>query len=452
MEQTTARILERSSDAIVIIRLSDGAILGINEAYFAVTGYPQHELASRNVRDLFVDLGATRSTQPADGVDGGPSAEASIGLWTRSGELRCGQLSALVVDLDGQGHAVCTIREIRDPTPADRRRAARARFARIVDTGGPPLEVATRAIQALGESLRWEFGALWLQVPGSETLRCAAVWRSPLADLAALEETSWRTHARSGVGLVGRSWRDRRAAWASDAVMELDPQRLDQVGDLVRSWFGFPVWAGGQVVGIVELLSREVRQPDEELLSMTEQLGGLLGRRIIETEGEPGPSDGAATAAPRPASEAVSSALRDLKETVATMADASQRQHGAPAGASPELLRELAAGIGRLDRLLEGAAEAGADRPAGEPRVTAPTGLTLKAVSRRTGIPGATLRTWERRYQFLRPERSTNGYRRYGEEEIARIMQVKDLLRQGVRIGEAMETVGAGPGARRATG
>jgi MerR HTH family regulatory protein len=54
------------------------------------------------------------------------------------------------------------------------------------------------------------------------------------------------------------------------------------------------------------------------------------------------------------------------------------------------------------------------------PRI--PAGLTLKAVSRRTGIPAATLRTSERRYGFARPMRSANGYRLYGEEEIARVL------------------------------
>jgi DNA-binding transcriptional MerR regulator len=67
--------------------------------------------------------------------------------------------------------------------------------------------------------------------------------------------------------------------------------------------------------------------------------------------------------------------------------------------------------------------------------------LTLKAVSRRTGIPAATLRTWQRRYGFMRPERSLGGYRLYGEQDIDRIEQVKYLVGQGVRIGTAMEAV-----------
>jgi MerR HTH family regulatory protein len=63
--------------------------------------------------------------------------------------------------------------------------------------------------------------------------------------------------------------------------------------------------------------------------------------------------------------------------------------------------------------------------------------LTLEAVSKRTGIPAATLRTWERRYRFMRPMRSPQGYRLYTEEDVTRILQVKHLLEQGVRVGEA---------------
>jgi DNA-binding transcriptional MerR regulator len=41
----------------------------------------------------------------------------------------------------------------------------------------------------------------------------------------------------------------------------------------------------------------------------------------------------------------------------------------------------------------------------------------------------------------MRPLRSPSGYRLYGEEEIARIEQVKYLVGQGIRIGVAMEAV-----------
>jgi hypothetical protein len=44
-----------------------------------------------------------------------------------------------------------------------------------------------------------------------------------------------------------------------------------------------------------------------------------------------------------------------------------------------------------------------------EPPRALPSGLTLQAVSGRTGIPAATLRTWELRYGSIRPRRSPTG-------------------------------------------
>jgi DNA-binding transcriptional MerR regulator len=113
------------------------------------------------------------------------------------------------------------------------------------------------------------------------------------------------------------------------------------------------------------------------------------------------------------------------------------------------MLGELRAEVGKLNRLLAGVLQRSAGAPPGlEPPAPSgegtdelPTGLTLKAVSRRTGIPAATLRTWEHRYGFMHPRRSPSGYRLYGNEEIARIERVKYLVGQGVRVGAAMRTV-----------
>jgi hypothetical protein len=359
---------------------------------------------------------------------------------------------------------VCAIRDIRDPTPTERRLAARVRCTRVVEAGGPRLEVATRAMRALGESLRWELGALWLMTPQTQSLSCAVVWHSPWAELTALEESSRRTTYPPGVGLVGRLWRHRRAMWVTDVSAERVPdprRRLDEAGDPVHGWFGFPLWAGDEMVGIVELFSCQIRQPDHELLEMTEELGRLIGRRLGDAHGRPECPDTAMAGIDRarqrgeePPPETVPSIVRGLREAATTVAGAiEQRSEARSMQGSPEWLRELAAIVGKLDRLLEdamerrqgdlpeGQSEVVTADPGAEPPMAIPTGLTLKAVSRRTGIPAATLRTWERRYGFLRPVRSANGYRLYGEREVAQVLQVKRLLEQGVRIGAAMETV-----------
>jgi hypothetical protein len=437
MEQLTGRILERSSDAIVIIRLADRTLLGANEAFFAVTGHPQREVVGRDANDVLVPLRSIDRWSTADATEDFTELwDAPTGLWTRAGELRYGHVSTLVVHSDGQRDAVCVIRAIRDPMPDERRLAARERVVRTVAAGGPPLEVATHAIRALGESVRWEFGALWQPAPAAPALRCTAVWRSPLADLRALEEASWRTAVEPGVGLVGRCWRDGQAVWVTDARTDPDLDsrlRLEEAGEQVHGWFGFPVRTGTDTIGIVEFFSPEVRQPDGELLVLTGELGTLLGQVLASPKGRAEPSGGA----------------------VAPGSWAGRRGAEKPHGVTvSSALRDLVTSLGRLDRLLEGAAAPrnqgelepegpGVDlsHDAGEPP-RHPVGLTLKAVSRRTGVPAATLRTWERRYGFVQPIRSASGYRLYGDDEIARVLQVKHLLEQGVRIGEAMAMVG----------
>jgi len=65
------------------------------------------------------------------------------------------------------------------------------------------------------------------------------------------------------------------------------------------------------------------------------------------------------------------------------------------------------------------------------PIVTA--GITIGAMSRATGIPANTLRTWERRYGFPQPQRSDGGQRLYDAGLIAHLRLVHQALEAGHR-------------------
>lgn len=54
----------------------------------------------------------------------------------------------------------------------------------------------------------------------------------------------------------------------------------------------------------------------------------------------------------------------------------------------------------------------------------APDLLTIGDLSERTGVPPATLRSWESRYDFPRPVRLAGGHRRYAEPEVAAVLEV----------------------------
>jgi len=57
---------------------------------------------------------------------------------------------------------------------------------------------------------------------------------------------------------------------------------------------------------------------------------------------------------------------------------------------------------------------------------------TVSEVEERTGVPGGSLRQWERRYGFPNPERSPSGYRYYSESDLAAIIRMRDSVAEGI--------------------
>ena len=68
-------------------------------------------------------------------------------------------------------------------------------------------------------------------------------------------------------------------------------------------------------------------------------------------------------------------------------------------------------------------------------------GLTITAVSARTGVSVPTLRAWEDRHGFPRPVRLPGGHRRYTDDEVARITAVVDLRADGRSLESAIAHV-----------
>ncbi len=66
---------------------------------------------------------------------------------------------------------------------------------------------------------------------------------------------------------------------------------------------------------------------------------------------------------------------------------------------------------------------------------------TPREVARRTGLSPATLRIWEERYGFPRPERLPSGHRRYATEEVERLLEVVRERDEGRSLPSAVERV-----------
>jgi MerR family transcriptional regulator, light-induced transcriptional regulator len=64
--------------------------------------------------------------------------------------------------------------------------------------------------------------------------------------------------------------------------------------------------------------------------------------------------------------------------------------------------------------------------------------LSIGALSAATGIPVETIRTWERRYGFPRPERKPSGHRVYPVAAVPRLRRVAQAIARGHRAAEVL--------------
>jgi PAS domain S-box-containing protein len=138
-----------------------------------------------------------------------------------------------------------------------------------------------RILQVICESLGWVVGAVWSVDREANVLRCVEIWHVPEIDLPDFEK-GCREHTFSpGVGLPGSIWTSGKPAWISDVVGIANfPRRLIATKAGLRGAIAIPILVGGEITGVMEFFSQEIRQPDEILLQSLTTFGSQIGQYI----------------------------------------------------------------------------------------------------------------------------------------------------------------------------
>ena len=145
----------------------------------------------------------------------------------------------------------------------------------------------TRLLQIVCENLEWDTGAIWLIDQSAHLMRCAETWHMPLLDVAEFEEITHTITFIEGVGLPGRIWKDNIASWIGDVTKDKNFPRAHFAAKVgLHGAFGFPIRVDTAVVGVFEFFSRQLREPDNELLAMFDSIGDQVGHLIKRTRAE----------------------------------------------------------------------------------------------------------------------------------------------------------------------
>jgi PAS domain S-box-containing protein len=179
------------------------------------------------------------------------------------------------------------MQDITERKRAVQRLVAEHSVTRILAEVATVEEAMPKILQALCECLGWDLSTLWRLDHEAGVLRCAQMWHQPSVEARHFEAATRASTFRLGRGLPGQVWASRVPACIPDVAQ--DPTFLRAriaAREGLHAAFAFPILLGSEVLGVIDLISREIRQPDQDLLDMMASVGSQIGQFIERKRAE----------------------------------------------------------------------------------------------------------------------------------------------------------------------
>jgi PAS domain S-box-containing protein len=278
--------LRRLVDANIIgicIWNFEGRILEANDAFLRIVGYGREDLVSGRVswREVTPDEWRAADEQAlAEIVAGGICAPFEKEYLRKDGS----RVPVLVgaASLEARSNeGVAFVLDLTERKRAEQRLMLQHTVTQMLAEAVSLEEVAPKILETVCEFLLWEVGALWSVDAEAGVLHCIEVWHRESVKVPQFEAVCRQSTFMPGIGLPGRIWSSHEPAYIPDVVDDANfPRASIARGEGLHAAFGFPIMLGGDVVGVMEFFVREIRQSEQELLSMVAILGSQIGQFI----------------------------------------------------------------------------------------------------------------------------------------------------------------------------
>ena len=278
------RSVVNALDEGVLVIDHEGILRTGNASAERILGLSIDEMTGRSFRDeRWRTIREDGSPFPADAhpamvtlKTGQPCASVIMGVERPDGKLRWIEINSRPLAVDGQAAPAAVVVSFSDITErrrAEERLTAQYAVTRVLAESRGLEEAVPRIMQAVGQNLEWECGIFWRVDRAASVLRCLDQWHHERLDAAPFLAATWQLSLKPDEGLPGRIWASGKSAWIPDVAQDGNFSRRQEAREVgFRGAFGFPVRAGGEIEGVIELYSRQVRVPDEELLKMVDDI------------------------------------------------------------------------------------------------------------------------------------------------------------------------------------
>ncbi|HTH46164.1 MAG TPA: PAS domain S-box protein, partial [Candidatus Limnocylindria bacterium] len=291
VETRLLALVAARTDNAVVLSDAQGAIEWVNEGFTRLTGYALEEVRGRKPGSFLqcpdTDSRTVEHMRQMIAQRRGFAVEI----------LNCrkdGQKYWAAVEIqpiaDDHGlvtHFVAIESDVTHRREAESRLAVQYACSRAL-ADCDSFELAMMAIfQALSRRLDWSVGVYWQVDPLSRQLRCQFVRNvadGPAQRLVAELQNALLESERC---LPGQVLASRQPAWLAELGSDAYFPALEAAKAAgLASSVAFPVLAGGETVGVVQLFCEEHRQPSAELLKVFGSIGHQIGLFIVRKRAE----------------------------------------------------------------------------------------------------------------------------------------------------------------------
>jgi len=293
-EMFSPRMVDNLVDAVVLIDEA-GTVLYANPAVQRLLGWDVRSLFGESFSSVVPDW--HRHAAPVvDGLSESDSGSPSRGpirttaLSADGSEVPVDIAFSLVDEHQGPALMIAVIWDASNRIDIDRyQRVSEDLLAFLAGASGTAEDIVPQLLAILCSALDFEFATAWRWDPESELLHCDHAWRGEAREFEALFSASIGTTIPSGEGLPGLVVSSNEPIWHSELAKAQTLNRYHAIlAGSFQTGFCFPIRTRDRLVGVIELLTRALRKPDQPLFDAVADVGAKLGEFIerLELESE----------------------------------------------------------------------------------------------------------------------------------------------------------------------
>lgn len=177
--------------------------------------------------------------------------------------------------------------EIRERKQNEQRKMIQYAIARILAESATLDEASPKILRSICKMMEWDLGGIWIIDHQANVIRCKEIWHVQSIMIPEFLAMSKKIAFSPGVGLPGRVWASAKHIWIADVVADTNfPRAHIAKKEGLHGAFGFPILSKEGCLGMIEFFSRELRQPNDDLINMIDAIGSHIGQFILRGQTE----------------------------------------------------------------------------------------------------------------------------------------------------------------------